>query len=247
MSTAGGRSGLVLPPPEPEAPAWQLMDVAEVGHRVLAAAGRVRGRPVVIAVDGRSGSGKSTLARRLAALSPGSALVHTDDVSWYESFFGWDQLLIDGVLRPAHAGQLVSFRPPAWDDRDRPGAIEVPAGATVLLVEGVGASRTSLGPWLDAAVWVQSDHVAARLRGLARDVAARDGAPMSDGSDAAQFWDEWEAQEAPFMAADRPWERAALIACGTPDVLGITHDPEREVVASLTGQLDRNWVAHSSA
>jgi len=44
-------------------------------------------------------------------------------------------------------------------------------------------------------------------------------------------------EEIPFLAADRPWERATIIVAGTPDV---PHDPTREVViaAPLSGAAD---------
>ena len=76
---------------------------------------------VVVAVDGRSAGGKTTLAQRLAAAHPAAALVHTDDVAWNHSFFGWDDVLAAGVLAPARRGDAVTFRPPPWDEHDRPG------------------------------------------------------------------------------------------------------------------------------
>ena len=53
--------------------------------------------------------------------------------------------------------------------------------------------------------WVQTDRALAWARGLAR-----------DGGDSAQeaFWHEWEAEEQPFLAADRPWERADVVVDG---------------------------------
>lgn len=70
--------------------------------------------------------------------------------------FDWSDLLVDGVLSQFRAGAAVRYRPPAWDERDRAGAIEVPAGTPVLLVEGVGSSRAALTPRLphDAATEV---------------------------------------------------------------------------------------------
>ena len=38
---------------------------------------------------------------------------------------------------------------------------------------------------------------------------------------------DWMIEELPFLAADRPWERATIIVAGTSD---ITHDPVGEVV-----------------
>jgi hypothetical protein len=49
------------------------------------------------------------------------------------------------------------FRPPGWDEHQREGAIWVPAGRTVLIIEGVGAVRRESAHLTDAAIWVQSD------------------------------------------------------------------------------------------
>jgi hypothetical protein len=183
-----------LPDGEPDCGPWRRVVVAEL-HTVL-------GRPRVLAVDGRSGSGKSTLVDRLVAALPGAAVVHTDDVAWHHDFFDWADLLVDGVLAPWRAGRDVAYRPPPWDARGRPGAITVPSAAPLLVVEGVGAGRKAFAPYLDALIWVQTDRAVATRRGLER-----------DGGDVA-FWDEWEARERPFLAADRPWARADLVVSG---------------------------------
>jgi len=183
-----------LPDGEPDCGPWRAVAVADL-YAAL-------GRPRVLAVDGRSGSGKSTLVARLAATVPDTAVVHTDDVAWHHDFFDWADLLLDGVLVPWRAGRDVAYRPPPWEVRSRPGAITVPSGAPLLVVEGVGAGRRAFAPYLDALVWVQTDRAVATRRGLER-----------DGGDVA-FWDEWEARERPFLAADRPWARADLVVNG---------------------------------
>lgn len=179
---------------EPDCGPWRRVPVADLYPAL--------GRPRVLAVDGRSGSGKSTLVARLVATVPHAAVVHTDDVSWYHDFFDWADLLVDDVLTPWRAGRDVAYRPPAWDARDRPGAITVRSAASLLVVEGVGAGRRALGPFVDALIWVQTDRAVATRRGLLR-----------DGGD-VDFWAEWEAHERPFLAADRPWERADLVING---------------------------------
>ncbi|HVD64277.1 MAG TPA: hypothetical protein VNC14_08290, partial [Lapillicoccus sp.] len=78
--------------------------------------------------------------------------------------------------------------------------------------EGVGSSRSSLAPWLDATVWVQSDAGEAYRRGIERDIVLG-----RDRAEAVAFWDEWMTQEGPFLAADRPWERADVVLCSTPE------------------------------
>jgi hypothetical protein len=160
-----GTMGLVeLPDGEPAFGPWRSVAVAELPALL--------GHPRVLAVDGRSGSGKSTLVGRLVAAVPGAVAVHTDDVAWHHDFFDWADLLADGVLRPWRSGADVTFVPPGWAPRGRPGAIEVPATASLLVVEGVGASRRALVPLLDAAVWVQTDRRVGLYRGIARDGVA---------------------------------------------------------------------------
>lgn len=147
-------------------------------------------------------------------------MVKTDDVAWYHSFFHWADLLRDGVLVPACAGREVRFRPPAWAQRDREGAIQVPQGCPLVILEGVGAARKELIPLIDVVGWVQSDIEQAKTRGVAR-----------DGGDvgAAAFWDEWMVEEFPFLAEQRPWERADVIVSGTPD---LEHDSTSQVVVA---------------
>lgn len=206
-------------PGEPAAGPWRLEPVARFARLVLAAAGDPSGRPRVVAVDGRSASGKTTVAAVLSAAVPASVVVHTDDVAWHHSFFGWSDLLVDGVLEPARRGEPVSYRPPAWAARARDGAIEVPAGQELLVVEGVGAARRELLALLDAVVWVQSDLGEAERRGLVRD---------GDDQAAVDFWREWMAEEVPFLREQRPWDRAAVLVAGTPPV---PHDRDQVLVA----------------
>jgi hypothetical protein len=158
-------------------------------------------------------------------------VVHTDDVAWHHSFFDWTVLLRDNVLAPLHQGLAVEYRPPAWEERRRDGAIVVPASCPLVLVEGVGAARTELTMWIDVAVWVQSDMAAAKQRGV-----LRDGADQA----AVSFWEEWEAEEIPLLTHQRPWERAAVVVAGTQV---LEHDPATEVVlADNEGQFTDNQI-----
>jgi hypothetical protein len=201
---------MITPAPgEPAATSWRQVPPDELVRDLLDRLGPGRR---VLAVDGRGGSGKTTLARRLADHIPGAAVVSTDDVAWHESMFGWSALLIDGVLRPVLAGSAVAFRPPAWDRRGREGAIAIAPFVRVLIIEGVGASRTELSEWLDVAVWVQSDYAEAERRGIARDIA---GGQNGDAEATIAFWHTWQAEELPFLDRDRPWERADVVAAGT--------------------------------
>jgi hypothetical protein len=217
---------------EPEAGPWRAeLLTAVIEALIWRGPGRVvSGRPVVLAVDGRSNAGKTTLAARICAAVPGSAVVHTDDIAWEHSRFGWSDLLADGVLIPVRQGRAVSFRPPRWAEHGREGSIDVPAGCRLLVIEGDGAGRREVGQLLDALIWVQSDEREAARRDLARAVHADaiDGANLpADGSpsDSAA----WMAEEIPFNTAQRTWERADLIVCGTPE---IPYDAATEIVVA---------------
>lgn len=114
--------------------------------------------PVLVAVNGPSSSGKTTFAARLTALLPRPAVVHTDDLAWHQGVLDWDSLLVTGIVQPVRAGRAVCYRPPAWDARWRPGAIEVPAGISHLVVEGVGVGRASLHDEFDLRIWVDTPY-----------------------------------------------------------------------------------------
>jgi hypothetical protein len=115
-------------------------------------------------------------------------------------------------------------------EHGREGSLDVPAGCPLLIIEGDGAGRREVTHLIDALIWVQSDEREAERRGLARerDPDALDmtnkapgGAPLNHAG--------WMAEEIPFNAAQRTWERADVIVCGTPQ---IPHDPSTEVVVA---------------
>jgi hypothetical protein len=120
---------LSLAAEEPEAGPWHA-ELLTVVMETLTQPGPARAagdRGVVLAVDGRSSSGKTTLAARMQGTVAGTAVVHTDDIAWWHSRFGWAGLLIDGILGPVHRGEQVSLRPPRWAEHGRGGSIDVPA------------------------------------------------------------------------------------------------------------------------
>jgi hypothetical protein len=203
---------------EPQGTDWQVVPIGAFADLVRRQVGAPAGRPPVLAVDGRSSGGKTTLAGRLAAAVPGAAVVHTDDVAWWHAAFDWVDLLVDGVLGPARRGAAVAYRPPKWDERGRPGAIEVPAGASLLVVEGVGAGRRELTGLLDGVVWVQTDPAEA---------ARRDAARVAAGETTPEDYASWMAEEGPFVARQRAWERAFVTVCGSP---AVPHDPRTDVL-----------------
>lgn len=223
---------LQLASEEPEAGPWRVELLSTVVNAVIRR-GPDRsssGRPAVLAIDGRSNSGKTTLAAQIGESVPGSVVIHTDDIAWEHSRFGWADLLIDGILVPVRQGQGVSYRPPRWDEHGREGSIEVPVGCPLLIIEGDGAGRREVARLIDILIWVQADEREAGQRSVARAAhpPAGDLANMAVGG--APFdEDGWMAEEIPFNTAQRTWERADIIVCGTPE---IRYDPSTEIVVA---------------
>lgn len=224
-----------LLPEEPDLGTWQAVPVSAVVDAVRSS--RVHGRETLVAVDGRSASGKSTVADVLAAhprdADEQAVVVHTDDVAWHQARFDWVDLLTDHVLTPSPAGHAVHWRPPAWIEHGRVGAIEVSADTTLLLVEGVGAARRQLIRLFDLTVWVQSDIDAAHDRGIARDRILHGRSQV----DAEAERHAWMAEELPHLATDRPWERADLVVAGTD--VGVHAGQEDLIVATRSPLLQR--------
>ena len=213
---------LQLDPEEREAGPWQAerLEVVIAALNRLGRGRRTGDRSVVLAVDGRSSSGKSTLAGRVQAAVEESAVVHTDDLAWWHSRFGWSDLLVDGILMPVHRGERVTFRPPRWAEHGREGSIDVPVRSPLIIIDGVGAGRREAARLVDALVWVQSDQREGERRSLAR--VGQPGGPQT-----ARDLREWMAEEEHFLADQRPWDRADLVVAGTPQ---IPFDPRTELV-----------------
>jgi uridine kinase len=197
----GTRYDMRYPDINPADVRWSIRSYSDVWEELVGHGNA--GHTVLIGIDGHSGSGKSTLARGLAALESSAAVVHTDDLAWHHSFFDWNELLIDHLLVPLHDGRTpVTYRPDAWVRRNRSGAITIPDGTTVVLVEGVGAARREVRSMLDAVVWVHARAEVARRRVIAK------------GADTEEFINEWMAEENAFLDDHRPWEVAHLLVAG---------------------------------
>ncbi|MFI7086131.1 uridine kinase [Streptomyces anulatus] len=154
----------------------------------------------LVAVDGHAGSGKSTFAARLAAALGGAPVLHLDDLATHEELFGWTGRLWEQVLLPLSHGGSARYAPYDWTER-RFGPARTLEPAPVVLVEGVGAGRRQVRPWLAALCWMELDRDTSWGRGRRR-----------DGAGLAGFWDGWTLAEARHFAEDpsRPYADALV-------------------------------------
>lgn len=207
---------------EPAVTSWRPVAVDQfIAELPRCEAGQTR----VVAVDGRSGSGKSTLTSKLqTALN--CAVVHTDDVAWYFAMFDWAGEMAERILRPVRHGECVDYQPPGWAPNGRSGSIILPSDLDTLIIEGVGAGQRALTDQIDTLIWVQSDSDTARTLGIARDTELGHHGGQDE---ATTFWDQWAADEFPFLEDQQPWTRADFIVAGTGSA---STDPHTVVVRS---------------
>ena len=204
------RHHVTLQPGERAVSAWLASTTSDVATYLARRAGTPEDRPAVIAVDGRGGSGKTTLAAALAAVVPGTGILHVDDLSWNEPLFAWDDLLV-AALTQIHGTGALNLTPPAWPAHGRAGALVIPGGAPLVVVEGTGAGMRAVTDLIDLHVWVQTDDDVAETRGIVRDT---EEGVNGDAEETIAFWHYWMDAERRFFSADRPWQRADVIVSG---------------------------------
>ncbi|TPQ16018.1 uridine kinase family protein [Streptomyces sporangiiformans] len=168
-------------------------------HRLPPSCGPVR----LVGVDGHAGSGKTTLAGRLAEALGGAPVLHLDDIRSHEELFAWTGRLLRDVVEPLSRGEAGRYRVYDWEARRFEAAHDLPP-APVVLVEGVGAGRRALRPYLACLLWMEVAHDDAWTRG--RD---RDGSAQSD------FWVDWVTAEHRHFADDpsRPFADLLVRQC----------------------------------
>jgi uridine kinase len=177
---------------------------------VAALAAARSGRTTFVGVDGPGGAGKSTLAVRIAAEVPGAVVVAVDDFSG-PHVAAWDWARFAQQVRdPLLAGRAARYQRWDWNRDDGAEWHDITPGSLVV-VEGVSATRDEAGvPW-QLRIWVD----APRAVRLARAVQ-RDGEAML-----TQWTDVWMPSEEAYFTAQAPRQRADLVVSGVePDEPG---------------------------
>jgi len=152
----------------------------------------------LICLDGPAGSGKTTLAESLAALAPGSRVVHMDDL--YDGWGGLPRVAdqLDSLLGPLARGEPGSYRRYDWLAGAFAETVAVEPGDLVIL-EGVGSGSRAHADLITVLAWVEAPAALRMRRGIER-----------DGEAFAQQWEAWAEAEASHFEAEQTRARADL-------------------------------------
>ncbi|WP_229858943.1 uridine kinase family protein [Streptomyces poonensis] len=185
----------------PTTPGTVIHQLATRLRRLTPSCGPVR----LIGVDGHAGSGKSTFAGRLSTVLDGAPVLHLDDIATHEELFGWTGRLLEQVIEPLAHGGRARYLPYDWNARGFGPARTLPA-APVVLIEGVGAGRRALRPYLAELLWMDVPREEAWARGRSR-----------DGEAQRDFWTGWVAAERRHFAEDPSRPFAGLLVRQFPE------------------------------
>ncbi|MFJ1750232.1 uridine kinase [Streptomyces sp. NPDC088116] len=154
----------------------------------------------LIGVDGHAGSGKSTFATRLAAELDSAPVLRLDDLATHEELFEWTGRLTEQVIEPLSHGATARYAPYDWTLRRFTAPRSLPP-SPVIVVEGVGAGRRALRPYLACLLWMDRGAQESWRRGRERDGPAQ-----------SAFWDGWTPAEIRHFGADpsRPFADALV-------------------------------------
>jgi hypothetical protein len=172
--------------PAPRTPGIAIHALASLLRQLPPSCGPAR----LIGVDGHAGSGKSTFAGQFATALDGAPVLHLDDIATHEELFAWVERLLREVIEPLGRGETAHYRPYDWRARAF-GPARALAPAPVILVEGVGAGRRAVRPYLAGLLWMELPAEKAWTRGRAR-----------DGEEQRVFWNGWVEAERRHFTAD---------------------------------------------
>ncbi|MEU8894422.1 aminodeoxychorismate synthase [Nocardia sp. NPDC048505] len=188
------------------------LDLTELARRLRGlppSCGPVR----LVGVDGHAGSGKSTFADRLATALDGAPVLHLDDLATHSAFFDWPEALRRQVLTPFQRKHTAFYRAYDWE-RGRFTGERALLAEPVVLIEGVGAGRREVRPYLAQLLWMAGEAEESWARGR-----RRDGAELTD------FWDEWTISERAHFAADPSLPHADLLVLQQPSGYSVVPGP----------------------
>ncbi len=164
-----------------------VWDLAALAARTMATPPRC-GLVRVLAIDGGAAAGKSTVAAQLAALLPGSVVLHTDDLlDGWDGQLGFHHRLREQVLAPLAAGRPGRYRRYDWI-AGAFGTEVVVAVPKCLVIEGVSALLACAG-YSSLEIFVDVPRSVREQRWI-----ERDGPPQPE-------WQAWLDREDLYFAA----------------------------------------------
>ena len=166
-------------------------------------------------VDGCGGAGKSTFAGRLSRAIDNAPVIHTDDFASHDVPIEWWPRMLQLVVEPLLRGEPASYRPYDWDARRFADTTITVEPRSVVIIEGVGATRRAWRDRLALRVWVDCPRDLRLRRGIER-----------DGEELRDYWLEWMRAEDEYVAAEQPYAYADVIVDGAAQA----QDPEAEYV-----------------
>ncbi|KOG32316.1 hypothetical protein AQJ84_24770 [Streptomyces resistomycificus] len=126
----------------------------------------------------------------MARALEGAPVLRLDDIASHDELFDWTGRLRSQVIEPLGRGDTAHYTPYDWHSRDFGAPLALPP-APVVLVEGVGAGRRALRPYLAHLLWMELPREEAWARGRSR-----------DGEEQREFWAGWVRAELRHFADD---------------------------------------------
>ncbi len=167
----------------------------------------------VIAVDGRGGSGKTTFANQLAK-HIGAQIVHTDDFANWENKFNWTDEFISRIIEPIQNGtERLTYPRSRWAINKPRGPIVNQRVKPILVIEGVGATRSELRDFISYAIFFDAT-LERCYQGRIERERANPYYPHLTEMQKMQKWHTWVDEENIFFAKERPKEKADVILDG---------------------------------
>ncbi len=165
----------------------------------------------LIALDGRGGSGKSTLAKMLSQKLE-AEILHIDDFSGLENPTNWHEKIIANILEPIKSGvKVLSYPRAKWWQTHYPEPVVNQPVTPIMILEGIGALRPELKPYIDFGIFVNTPQDICFERGFLRDR----GQDNKTDQEIKQIWQDWQKKEEVFMQSYNPLASANQVVDGT--------------------------------
>jgi uridine kinase len=172
-------------------------------------------RTRIVGIDGVAGAGKGQLAAAMQSIDSSIGVIHMDDFhrglepvtpspvsDEVGAQIDWRRV-IEEVVTPLYHGNPGRYRPFDWDSQSLGDEVIVPSASLVLL-EGVYATRKEIAGLLDLRIWVETPLDVAIERAIARD------------GEASREWlfTHWLADQQRYLDEHRPEATADIVIDG---------------------------------